>query len=200
MCALEFLNINDTKLKITLTAEECSLYHIDTANSNFSGNDIKRSLRDILAIAERESGFCTGTERILVQICPLPDMSCELFITRLVNLSRRDRDDLTATPGISLIEKKVSVYRFDSAEELINAVKIAYREGIDSDLYRDDLGRYYIRAGEEVTDGISELEIFVEFGERISSVPIAVLSEYGTLLAKKNAIDKIYLGDIAELK
>ena len=51
-----------------------------------------------------------------------------------------------------------------------------------------------------MTDGISELEIFVEFGERISSVPIAVLSEYGTLLAKKNAIDKIYLGDIAELK
>ena len=197
---LEFLNINDTKLKIILTQEECSLYSIDMDGGDFSGNLVKRAVRELLNVAERENGFHTSGERVLVQLCPLPDNRCEIFVTRLVNLSRRERAELSATDGLSLIEPRTGVYRFSCADEMYSAVRIAYREGIVSDLYRDDLGRYYIRAREELTDGVSELEIFVEFGERISSVPIAILSEYGTLLAKGDAIDKIYLGDIAELK
>ena len=196
---MEFLNINDTKLKIILTEDECQQYKVD-GGGDFYGNDVRRAVRELLARAERDNGFHTAGERVLVQLCPLPDRRCEILVTRLVNLSRRDRAELSMTAGLSLIEPKTGVYRFSCPEDMERAVRIAYREGIDSDLYRDDIGRYYIRADEEVTDGISELEIFVEFGERISSVPIAVLSEYGTLLAKKNAIDKIYLGDIAELK
>lgn len=192
---MEFLNISDTKLKVTLTKEECRTYHIDTARSD-SYSDIKHAIKEIISIAGDRCGFRAGGDRLLVQIYPMPDSSCELFVTRLARLSRRDRAELCATDGIALIEQKRGVYRFSTLTDMQKAVSAVYRDGINSDLYLDDLGRYYIHAVEDLTDSISELEAFVEFGERLQSLPIAVLSEYGTLLIKGNAIDKIHRGEI----
>ena len=56
---MEFLKISDTKLKVTLTEEECLSYNIDTGKGDFSGNDIKRAVREIIALAERECDFRT---------------------------------------------------------------------------------------------------------------------------------------------
>ena len=191
---MEFLNISDIKLKVTLSAEECREYGIDTEKTNFDGAYIRRVIRQILASAEQECGFSTGADKILVQLYPLPDRSCELLVTRLLNISRRDRAVLSSSDGLSLIEDKRATYRFESWEYLCRAVRAAYRAGAVSDLYRDDLGRYYISLTESLTDGISEFEVFVEFGERLSALPIGVLSEYGTRLARGNALDLIYQG------
>ena len=193
---MEFLNISDIKLKVTLTRDECISYGIDTESKDYSGADIRRVIREILSVAERECGFSTGADKILVQLYPMPDRSCEMLVTRLVNLSRRDRTILSSSDGLSLIEDKRAAYRFESREDLERAVKAAYRAGVVSDLYRDDLGRYYISLTESFTDGISEFEIFVEFGERLNALPIAVLSEYGTRIARGNAMDIIYRGEI----
>lgn len=193
---MEFLNISDIKLKVTLTRDECISYGIDTESKDYSGADIRRVIREILSVAERECGFSTGADKILVQLYPMPDRSCEMLVTRLVSLSRRDRTILSSSDGLSLIEDKRASYRFESREDLERAVKAAYRAGVVSDLYRDDLGRYYISLTESFTDGISEFEIFVEFGERLNALPIAVLSEYGTRIARGNAMDIIYRGEI----
>ena len=190
---MEFLVISDTKLKVTLSAEERREYRIDAAVP--SGAEVRRAVRDIILLAQRECGFSTEG-RLLVQICPLPDSRCELLVSRLSSVSRRDRADLIATQGLSLLERRRSVYRFADSESLVRAVGTVRRTGIESDLYRDDLGRYYILLNEELTDGVSELEIFIEFGDRLPSMPIAVLSEYGTLLAKENALDSVRDGTV----
>ena len=185
---MEFLNISDIKLKVTLSAEDAAEYGIDTSSGDFTGIEIRRAIRKILSVAESECGFSADGERMLVQLYPLPDGSCELLVTRLVSMSRRDRATIAESEGLSLIEHRRGTFRFDSKEELLRAIRTVRREDVEADLYRDDLGRYYISAREELTDGISELEIFVEFGERLSALPIAVMSEYGTLLARGNAI------------
>ena len=189
---LEFLNISDIKLKVTLTSEECVSYGINTDSKDFSGARIRRTVRDILATVTEKSGFKVDGERLLVQIYPLPDKRCEILVTRLTGISRRDRAVLSGTDGISILEDKRTAFRFDTGEDLLRAVRAVYREGIESDLYLDDLGRYYIHAREEIADDFSQLEPFIEFGDRLSALPIAVLSEYGTLLCKGDAIDKIY--------
>ena len=186
---MEFLVISDTKLKVTLSAEERSEYRIDASAP--SAIEVRRVIREIISIAESECGFRTQGHRLLVQICPLPDSRCELLISRLSSLSRRDRAELSATEGLSLLEWRRSVYRFADYDCLVRAAGTVHREGIKSDLYRDDLGRYYILLSEEITDSISELEVFVEFGDRLLSLPLAVLSEYGTLLVKDTAIDSL---------
>ena len=193
---MKFLNISDIKLKVTLTPEECVAYGIDTGAKDFSSIEIRRTVREVLAKVAERSGFKVDGVRLLVQLYPLPDKRCEILVTRLVGISARDRATLSSAEGISLLEEKRTAFRFDSADDLLRAVKAVHRDGIESDLYRDDLGRYYIHASEEITDGFSELEPFIEFGERLSALPIAVLAEYGMLLCKSDAIDRIYRGRI----
>ena len=149
----------------------------------------------ILERAEEECGFSAGSDRILVQTYPLPGGECELLITRLNAVSHRDRAALTSADGMSMLEHKRGTYRFSSADDLRFAVRAVYREGLDADLYLDDLGRYYLHVSEQFTDGISELEIFVEYGERLPAFPLAVLSEYGSLLVEKSAFDYIISDD-----
>lgn len=188
---MKFLNISDIKLKVTLTKEDCREYGIDENKSDYSTREVRQAVRRILELAESECGFSASGDKILVQLYPLPDGDCELLITRLVALTRKDRAQLASSKGLSLMEQKRGTYRFYSVDELKAAVRAVYREGVSADLYRDDLGRYYISTEEEFTDGISEFEIFVEYGDRLAALPIAVLSEYGSRLVRSTAFDYI---------
>ena len=192
---MKFLNISDIKLKVTLSVDDCRDYGIDTAKGDYSTREVRQAVRAILEKAECECGFTAAGDKILVQLYPLPDGECELLITRLTAVSRKDRAQLSSSEGLSLMEQKRGTYRFYSTDELKSAVRAVYREGTVADIYRDDLGRYYISIEEELTDGISEFEIFVEYGERLTALPIAVLSEYGSLLSKGNAFEYILSKD-----
>ena len=188
---MEFINISDIKLKVILTQDECEAHGIDTARSDFSGVDVRRAIREILAASETECGFKTEGERILVQLYPLPDGRCELLVTKMIGVSARDRAALSASEGVSVMEQKKGTFRFDSAGDLVRAARAVYSHSIDADLYRDDLGRYYISARENISDGFSELDVLTEFGDRLTSMPMAVLSEYGTLLSRGNALEYV---------
>ena len=179
------------KLKVTLSAEEAARYGVDKYNDGRYGARIRQSVREILAAAERECGFTVGSERILVQIYPLPSGVCELLVTRLSNVASRDAAALSSADGVALLEHKRGIYRFPDTSVLRAAVDAVGRTDTKADLYRDDLGRCYICVDEELTDGISDFEIFIEFGERLSALPIGVIAEYGTLLAKDNALEYV---------
>ena len=193
---MEILNISDIKLKITLSADECRAYRLDSESTDYLGPEIRRAAREILSQAEQSGRFYTEGDRVLIQTCPLPDGRCELLVTRLMNISRRDRDAISSSLGVSILESRRATFRFPDTDILKRAVTALAHGGIISDLYCDDLGRYYIHAVEELADGFSELDVLLEYGERLSSLPIAVLSEYGSLLAKDNAIDRIKSGEL----
>ena len=188
---LEFLNINDTKLKVTLTNEDCDRYGIDHNKSDFSRGEIRRTVKEILVLAERECGFYAEGERILVHMYPLPDGRFEMLISRLSIASPRDRRIISSSEGISLFEEKRSTYRFSSSEVLKRAVAAVYKKGVSADLYRSEDGSYYLHIMEDTIDGIAEFETLVEYAERLLSLPIFILFEYGELIAKGNAFDYI---------
>lgn len=180
---------------MTLSPEDCAVYGIEIDLSGYTTKEVRQSIRQILVLAESECGFHVGTDKILVQLYPMPSGDCELFITRLSAISRKDRAALSSADGLSLMENKRGVYRFDTADALFRAVTSVYRKGVASTLYRDDLGRFYLSLDEEVTDGISEFEIFVEYGERLTALPLAVLAEYGRLLSEDKAFEYILSED-----
>ena len=197
---MKFLNISDIKLKVTLSVKECSDFGIDTSKGDYSTGEIRHAIREILAVAEKECGFSTEGDKILVQLYPLPDGECEILITRLVSMSKRDRDTLASADGISLFEKKRSTYRFPGFAEVYAAVRATRRTDVLCDLYRDDLGRYYLYLEEELGSGISDFEVFTEYGERLSALPIAVLSEYGERIVSESAFDYILSHNSGESK
>ncbi len=188
---MEFINIKDTKLKIILTKEECERYGIEVDEADHNTVGIRRAVREILSVAESECGFTVGSDKILVQHLPLPSGVCEILVTRLGTLSRRDRSQLSMAEGISILEEGRGVFRFESWEDTYRGVKALGRLACAADLYRDDLGRFYILADEELTDGISSLEVLIEFGDRLGALPIGVISEYGERLAKGDALDYV---------
>lgn len=189
---MRFINIGDTKLKVILTPEECVKYGIDTTKSDFSRGEIRGIIRDIASAAEQECSFRISNEKILIQLYPMPSGECELFVTKLTGLLSKDKTLITGYEGLATMQKRKGIYRFESMELLSSAVRSAHRAGVESELYRDKNGRYYITVSEEFTDGISEFEIFIEYGERLSNMPIYVLSEYGELLIAEGAMDMIY--------
>ena len=188
---MKFLNTSDIKLKVTLSPEDCRDYGIDTAKGEISTREVRQAVRVIIERAQEECGFSVGSDRILVQTYPLPSGECELLVTKLSSLARKYKEALSSSDGVSVLEDTRGVYRFDMAEDLRDAVRVTYREGISADLYRDTLGRYYLHTDEKLTDGISEFEILTEYGERLSSMPAVLLSEYGVCLATGNAFDYV---------
>ena len=177
---MEFLVIGDTKLKVTLTSEECAQYNIDTMATDFSGGEIRTVVRAILALAESECGFCAEGERILAQLYPLPDGSCELLVTKL-GASAKDKRLVRDTEGLGAFEDRRRVYRFPSLEVLRLAER-AILPRAEYEAYLADSGECYISVLEALTDGISELEALIEYGERIDSIPPHVVAERGRRL------------------
>lgn len=192
---MKFFNIGDNKLKVILSPEECVRYSIDTGKTEFSGKEIKSAVRDILAFAEDECGFTVESEKLLVQLYPMPSGECEIFVTKLTGLSSRDKRALRDVDGLTTMQKKRVVYRFASREDLIRAAKAVNHSGIECELYREG-ERYYISIDEEITDGISELEILIEFADRLHDVPVNVLSEYATLVLNVDTFEKIISEDL----
>ena len=188
---MKFINISDTKLKVILAATDLLEYGIDETVGDYTTPRVRGAVREILTRAEAECGFSADGDKILVQIYPLPSGECELLVTRLTALSRKYRDTLSASDGISLLEESRGIYRFETVEDMCSAIRIAARPDVRADLYRDDLGRYYLCFDEMVTDGISEFEVFIEFGERLSSLPLPVISEYGERIAKDTTLAAI---------
>ena len=186
---MDFLVINDTKLKVSMTEEECSRYNIDTRDSEISALDVKLAIKEILDIASERVGFFREGEKILVQIYPMPSGGCEIFITKLKGVGQREKEVIERDNSLTTIDTRVGVYRFSDRNTLKRAARAIYREGIECDVYRCSDGMYYISIREELTDGISEFEILIEYGVRLKSLPLHVSSEYGVKVAEKNGLD-----------
>lgn len=181
---MEFLNIGDTKLKVTLTQNECLEYGIDTSKADFTRSEIKGVMRDIILMAEEKCGFLVTSEKILVQLYPLPTGECEIFVTKLTGLTSRERSALRASNGISTMESRQIVYRFESRELLIRAARAVSHSVIVCDIYVDEEEQYYVIFDEELFDGISECEVLLEFGERMKELHPGILFEYCTRVHK----------------
>lgn len=188
---MKFLNISDLKLKVVISSDECHSLGIDTSGAELARSEIRVVIRDILARAEQECGFAVLNEKILVQFYPLPSGECELFVTKLVGISKRDSAMLRGRDGIAMMEEGRGVYRFNTRDSLISAARAVYRPGITSSLYRADDGDYYLLVHEALTDGISEFEILIEYGERLPTLPLHIISEYGALVLADTALDSI---------
>lgn len=186
---MEFLVIADTKLKISLDEAECQKYNIDVSASDFSASEIRSIMRDILSLAGQKCGFITGREKILVQLYPMPDRSCEIFVTKLGQLSFKEREALCSSRELTSYQQKRGVYKFSCLETLKRAIRAVYRKDVSCDLYRSENGEYYIEIREDFTNGLSEFEILIEYGDRLRYLPLFVVSEYGSKLAQDNGFD-----------
>ncbi len=185
---MEFVAVGPMKLKVTLSRDECEKYKIKPDAAEPDGVSIRTALRELFALAAERTSFRVGCEKVLVQLYPLADGGCELFVTKLSAAGEREREAIRTSGALTTYQGKDAVFRFEDFDTLLRAARSIGRASGESDLFRGWDGAYYIRTSENLLGGISDVEPLSEFGARLPALPPGIDGEWGSCLVRGCAI------------
>ena len=165
---MEFLVVSRTKLKIILEKSEVERYRLSDFSTGES-KELRRRIREILAVARERVGFESGGERLLVSYYPTRLSGAELFVT-----------------VVGEVEESYRYYIFSSLDELSLACYVAEPEA-DGALYLLPGGEYCLAIISD--DGIGS--VFSEFSDEEKEGSIVPLLLRSRLLKKTGAVTAI---------
>jgi negative regulator of genetic competence, sporulation and motility len=206
---MEYILINESKLKITLGGEELEARALESEKLDYADPDAKQLFCDILEQARQRLGFDTTGYRVLLQLYPIRDGGCELYVTRLSKLDeldggedaraeqvRHQKRDAQRKPKK---QKHKRAYRFETLEDLCRVCQrlIECRILFESSAYRTDDGWYLTLSyedDEQLTEllPISELSFISEYGYAEDARATSLyLGEYAKEICKENAVETL---------
>ena len=104
---MEFILINENKIKVMLTEQDLKEFEIDAEDLDYSNTDTKRMFWDILSRAKHSTGFDTDGHKVLVQLYPSRHGGCELFVTKIGELCpAEDGCMLSSKPSETQTDKR----------------------------------------------------------------------------------------------
>ncbi|MBQ8140416.1 MAG: adaptor protein MecA [Clostridia bacterium] len=180
---MEFIVISENKIKVMLTEEDLRDFEIDADELDYSNTDTKRMFWDILSRAKHTAGFDTDGQRVLVQLYPSRHGGCEMFVTKIGDLSHSDEiccnqerssplisEKITLkspTKSIKKSKKHFSAFCFERLEDVIAVCRQLYRTeyGDDCSAYIGDNGAYYLILSGVDTTGYTPFDKFSFIGE-----------------------------------
>ena len=188
---MEYIMINEEKLKVTLDKSDLSDWEMCIDDLDYANPDAKSIFECILHYAKSEFGFDTSGHRVLLQLFPSKDGGCEIFITKLGELS-------TSIGGEdNKMNDQRRSYSFECLSHLLSVCKILNTKGVEakSSVWRTVDGRWYLLLSEykdivtDETSLITKLSFIEEFGDRESSNTLThYLGEYASKIAESDAI------------
>lgn len=187
---MDFLRINSSKLKITLTAEELRHYGIKETGGEFESRLVREVISDILEDAGA-GGFCRVGEKLLVQLYPKEGGGAELFITKLRGVGERERRAVETAENVSTYRRESAVFVFDKLDDLLRAVRLPALRGKRADLYLRQDGKYLLQIDEERLAGIASTDVLLEFAARYSRGDVSPSPEWDKPLAMGDAIERL---------
>lgn len=208
---MEIMMINENKLKIMLDYRDLAEFDMEVEDLDYRNTETKQMLWEILRRAKRTVGFDTDGSRLLVQVYPSRDGSCEIFITKLEtaeseatggNMGQKQEKEASFRRGKPWSTEIPSntlpvVFAFDCLEWLICVCRrlqtIGYRG--NSSVYISDECRYYLlidRSASEEDFSLNEYSFITEYGSREPAETLRVfLAEHGTIICQANAIEQL---------
>lgn len=90
---MEYLRINENKLKITLTQEELRFYGMDLADLSYSSTETRRAFWAILDDAKHATGFDAAASRVSIRIFASRTGGCEMFVIGLPKDASPESDE-----------------------------------------------------------------------------------------------------------
>lgn len=188
---MKFEKITDTKIKIILSLSDMESNNISIDNIISNTESSQKLLQNILCMAEKKIGFNPGDSKLLVEVIHSMSNECIYTITKLPN-----KKIICRNCSNSLI------FKFENFDDFINLC--AFLKGSNylnlkdfsknfSLIYYN--GTYYLRALESNSFSVllDYLKLlFSEFGKDVSSSHCieGLLSEYGKVIFRRNAINK----------
>ena len=210
---MEFILINDSKLKVMMTKSDLSDYDITAEKLDYSNTETKRMFWDVLSRAKSRTGFDTDGQRVLVQLYPSRDGGCEIFVTKIGSMYKELPEEPTDTETRPIAMETVcarrrkkpptperlrrAVYSFSTLENMIRVCRELERQSYRdlSDSYISDEHVFYLvlsTAGE--LSAIERYPFILEFGdEENAKATVEILSEHAYPIKAQNAVSALAL-------
>ncbi len=201
---MEFILINDMKLKIMLSRSDLEEFDVRANELDYSNTETKRMFWDIIGRAKKSVGFCCDGMRVLVQLYASRDGGCEMFVSKLGD-AYRDYLPLEGGESSSLHCQPLykrdrqyttkGVFRFDRLEWLITVCRrlfdIGY-SGESSAYIGDDRSFYLFLDGLDATGYVplDEYSFISEYGSAVNMEATAeLLCERGKQICTQHAVE-----------
>ncbi len=189
---MEFLVINESKLKIIMTPEDTERYEFSAANADYNSPDTRRIFWRIIDEAAATVGFDPKGDKILIQFYPSRDGGCEIFVTKLGALSPTAAKLVTRSENVTMLSREQFLYLFDDFEALRCAAKLISRAALPkSDAYETSGGNFFLSIEERGGADGGEYHYVQEFGKRCPKEIVYYVKEHYKCIAKENAIEKL---------
>ena len=162
---MEFIIIDEARLKITLSKKELSEFGLTAETLDYSNSQTKKMFRKIIDRAAAETGIHLDGGRVLVHLYTSKDGSCEIFFSKLTDtdLSTEPADLHTKSSDVSLM-----AYSFEELEYLLTVCRhLSDRSYVgESSVYMGDDGKFYLFLELPRTDAreLDSYSFICEFG------------------------------------
>lgn len=199
---MEFILINDEKLKIILSKKDLAEFDIQADTLDYSTTETKRMFWDIIGRAKKNVGFNCDGMRVLVQLYVSRDGGCEMFVSRLcAPSSEYDSVDTTTKLHCKTMYKRdkkhmrKGVFGFDSLEWLITVCRRLCEIGYsgESSAYIGDDRRFYLfLEGLDATGytPLDEYSFICEYGSSENTdITADLLAEHGKEICTDRAVE-----------
>ena len=197
---MEFIRINESKLKVMLSKNDLEEFDIKTDELDYSNTETKRMFWDIIGRAKKSVGFCCDGVRVLVQLYSSRDGGCEMFVSKLENISSSIDDGNSQSLCYKPLYKKgetecrTGAFSFERLEWLISVCRrllgIGYSE--ESSAYAGEDGKFYLFLGGLDATGyfaVDEYSFISEYGSAENTEVIKrFLTEHGSVICTSDAV------------
>lgn len=202
---MEFIRINDEKLKIMLSRDDLEEFDVRADELDYSNTETKRMFWDILGRAKRNVGFSCDGMRILVQLYSSRDGGCEMFVSKLGKKTDEyiTNDEYEPELHCKTLYKRdgedarKGAFGFDLMEHLISVCRRLFDIGYSgsSSAYIGDDRRFYLFLDDLDATGyfvIDEYSFIAEYGthENIEALT-HYLGEHGRMICNTDAVETL---------
>jgi negative regulator of genetic competence, sporulation and motility len=189
---VEYIKINDSKLKIILCREDLVAWDISAEELDYTNPTAKNVFEGLLLDAKDRFGFDTSGHRVLLQLFTSKDGGCELFVTRLEEVCSENK----YTAEKEDRSEKTLAYSFEGLHDICAVCKRLADAGFsgDSSAYFSNDGRWFlsIRIKAESYQAAKHFDRFAfisEYGEREDPGSLSLyVCEYATPISQSNAV------------
>lgn len=194
---MEWIKINQNKLKVMLTAEDAARYALQPESADPANDLTRRAFRAILTDMRAEADFDAAEDRVYIQMYPSREGGCELFITRMgIDMTVSPRGARTYQKKESARELRSLAFCFESMNRLIAVCRRLQETGYrgESAALLDDCRRYWLLLTENgnPTTAREDYRFVREYGEMESKEAAELmLSEHGKHLCKTQAVETL---------
>ena len=182
---MELILINESKLKVMLTAADMSRYAITCDTIDYDNTETRRAFWNILDEAKHKTGFDAATDRVFIQVYPSRGGGCEMYVTKIMQTADSVEKHISCK-----VKKDTEIYRLDTFTALLEICRQLTLNGYHSksSAYCDESRKVYYLILQDTT----AYKFLTEYCRQCKSASIGLyIAEHCVELCDSNAVEKL---------